>query len=426
METAISYLLQSAAGVATLSIAYRLLLTKQPWFGIRRLILLTIIVFGFAGPFVASAIFSISGTGATGLVAGEYSIRNLTIQLAEITISPNTFPEYNMTLFQILSVVYFTGVIIFSFRFLVQGYRLFRLFKKSEKVKQNGMTFVLLKEGSPAFSFFNFIFLDKDLYSMKENPEHIIRHETVHVRQMHSIDIILVEMLIIVQWFNPFIYLLKRSVVENNEFLADRKMAKQFTDVSDYKLLLLNNALPKETWFQTNNFSYSLIKKRFKMMEKEKSKMRLILSTLGFLVVFALVTVSCSNDKGTEITDLQTKQKSAQAVEKATTPEDTVFTVVEKMPEFPGGMNGLMKFLTDNIKYPEVAKNNNIQGRVFVNFVIEKDGSVSHLKILRGIGGGCDEEAIRVVKMMPRWTPGEQRGEKVRVSYNLPIKFSLE
>jgi TonB family protein len=102
---------------------------------------------------------------------------------------------------------------------------------------------------------------------------------------------------------------------------------------------------------------------------------------------------------------------------------DTIFAVVEKMPEFPGGKKALMNYLKENIHYPEQAKKEGIHGRVFVNFIVEKDGSISGVKILRGIGHGCDEETVRVVRAMPKWVPGEQRGQKVRVSFNLPIKF---
>ena len=106
--------------------------------------------------------------------------------------------------------------------------------------------------------------------------------------------------------------------------------------------------------------------------------------------------------------------------------DDAVFVVVEKSPEFPGGDDSLYAFIGRNIKYPEAAKKNKIEGRVFVTFVIEKDGQVSDAKILRDIGGGCGEEAIRVVNIMPKWKPGTQRGNPVRVQFNLPIMFQLE
>lgn len=106
--------------------------------------------------------------------------------------------------------------------------------------------------------------------------------------------------------------------------------------------------------------------------------------------------------------------------------EQQIFMVVESMPEFPGGDANLYKYLAENIKYPQMAKESGIQGRVFVTFVVERDGSVTDVRVLRGIGGGCDEEAIRVVKGMPKWTPGKQRGKSVRVQYNLPVKFTLQ
>ena len=106
--------------------------------------------------------------------------------------------------------------------------------------------------------------------------------------------------------------------------------------------------------------------------------------------------------------------------------EAEIFTVVEEMPEFPGGMAKLAEYLAKNIKYPQLARESGIQGRVFINFVVENDGSVTNVKVMRSLGGGCDEEAMRVVKSMPKWKPGKQRGKPVRVSYNLPVNFKLQ
>lgn len=106
--------------------------------------------------------------------------------------------------------------------------------------------------------------------------------------------------------------------------------------------------------------------------------------------------------------------------------ETQIFTVVENDPEFPGGMEALYKYLAQNIKYPQLARDNNITGKVYVTFVVERDGSIANPKVLRDIGGGCGAEAIRVVKAMPKWTPGKQRGKAVRVQFNLPVNFSLK
>jgi TonB family protein len=110
----------------------------------------------------------------------------------------------------------------------------------------------------------------------------------------------------------------------------------------------------------------------------------------------------------------------------ATSKEDTVYQIVEQMPQYTGGEEAMMKYVAENIKYPQAAKDKNISGRVFVGFVIEKDGSVSNVKVVRGIGGGCDEEAARVIKEMPKWKPGMQKGKPVRVNYMMPIFFKLD
>lgn len=105
--------------------------------------------------------------------------------------------------------------------------------------------------------------------------------------------------------------------------------------------------------------------------------------------------------------------------------ETDIFTIIEEMPDFPGGTQKLSEYLAKNIKYPQLAKECGIQGRVFVNFVVEPDGSVSNVNVMRSLGGGCDEEAMRVVKSMPKWKPGKHRGKPVRVSYILPVNFRL-
>jgi TonB family protein len=104
---------------------------------------------------------------------------------------------------------------------------------------------------------------------------------------------------------------------------------------------------------------------------------------------------------------------------------DSIYQIVEEMPQFPGGEKAMMEYVAKNVKYPQEAKDKEIQGRVFVGFIVEKDGSVNEVKVLRSIGGGCDEEAVRVVKAMPKWKPGKQKGEPVRVSYMMPINFKL-
>ena len=130
-----------------------------------------------------------------------------------------------------------------------------------------------------------------------------------------------------------------------------------------------------------------------------------------------------ADDNANKAQEEFTRVEVEEEVEEA---EEEIFLVVEEDAEFPGGLEALSKYLSENIKYPQLAKENNIEGRVFVSFVVEKDGRVGNIKILRDIGGGCGAEAVRVVKSMPRWKPGKQRGKPVRSQFNLPVNFSLK
>lgn len=134
------------------------------------------------------------------------------------------------------------------------------------------------------------------------------------------------------------------------------------------------------------------------------------------------IQIDVEADQETEMEEYVPVEVEEEVVEE----EAPIFIVVESMPEFPGGIEKLYAYLQANMKYPQMARESGIQGTVYVTFVVEKDGSVTDIKVLRGIGGGCDEEAIRVVRSMPKWNPGKQRGKPVRVQYNLPVRFILQ
>ena len=131
--------------------------------------------------------------------------------------------------------------------------------------------------------------------------------------------------------------------------------------------------------------------------------------------------IDAEMDEDAEIEDAPVVQEEEEDVQ-----EEEIFMFVEETAEFPGGDAARIKYLRDHIKYPEMAKESNIQGTVYLKFVVEKDGSITHIQVLRGIGGGCDEEAVRVIKNMPKWKPAKQRGRPVRLWFSMPIKFTLQ
>lgn len=150
--------------------------------------------------------------------------------------------------------------------------------------------------------------------------------------------------------------------------------------------------------------------------------MRYLLLLAAGVIIMGVSLNSCAVKETPEA-----EVEEAVVVEEKAAPEDgVIFTIVEENPQFPGGDEGRMKFFKDNMKYPEEAKKQGIQGVIFVTFVIETDGRVTDARILRGLGYGLEEEALRVVNMMPNWIPGKQRGENVRVQFNMPIRFTLE
>lgn len=160
------------------------------------------------------------------------------------------------------------------------------------------------------------------------------------------------------------------------------------------------------------------------MMSKSKTHNFALLKMAFILPLAMVLALIFSTSLSDQIIAQDGMQNDPKTIPQKQDPD--VYTVVEKMPEYPGGEEARIKFLVTNIKYPPKARKEGIKGTVFVTFIIEKDGKITNVKALKGIGGGCDEEAVRVISMMPNWKPGMQRGEAVRVQFNMPIKFHLD
>jgi TonB family protein len=277
----------------------------------------------------------------------------------------------------------------------------------------------------------------------------ILEHEQVHIRQRHTLDMILLELAMMVQWFNPLIWLTGREMKTIHEYLADEGVLQNGISRPIYQQMILDETMGIRVNNLTNNFNVSLLKKRIAMMTKSKSKAWakskvLIVLPAVLVLLFLLTARSYSNAEALKVAGnqvfaplhltsapdpvIQDKPKKESQIKfvAPVVPEKEVYTVVEKQPSYPGGQDGYRKFLIENIRYPEDALKKGVTGTVYVTFVVEKDGAVTNVKILRGIGSGCDEEAARVVKMMPNWNPGENKGKPVAVQYNLPIKFNLD
>lgn len=313
------------------------------------------------------------------------------------------------------TAIYLVGVALTLVALIVSTLRTFMQIWRLSTQNTGRMRTLLLDDDTAPYSFFRHIIIGTRGMS-DEELQCVLAHEQEHVRQGHSFDVLLVRLLCCAAWFNPFAWLVQRELRAVHEYQADAAVQQGVV----YLRLLYKQATGLGYGHITNKFNSINIKKRIVMMNKQKTRFGAWKALAVLPVAALLMMVGCkpASTQEPETAELQQQEAVATA--------DSVYSVVEQEPEFPGGMEAMYKYLAENIKYPEQAKADGVQGRVFVRFVIEADGSVNNAQVLRGIGGGCDEEALRVVEAMPMWKPGTQDGKPVRVQYNLPITFKLQ
>lgn len=423
------YLLQVNVGLILFYALYKLVCTRDTFFRSRRFILIVSLVLPFILPFIDVREWLESRDRMIMLTHFDYSA-----VLPEIVVGSEVAETGNrvFVLSEWIGYLYLAGVVALLVRLAVQAFSLYRLIVRMPEKEINGVCVKCLNDPSGPFSFFGWIFMNPAAVKEDEISE-ILTHEMAHVKQHHSVDVLLAEMVSICCWMNPFAWLLKREVRLNLEFLADRKVMEAGFATKSYQYHLLGLAY-NHKYGLSNNFNFSHLKQRIIMMNKKKSNATgHIKYALFVLPAFALLVagnISCSQDasqtedaKEEVVAPVSPEAKEAPA---DSTAKEEVFMVAEQMPEFPGGMKELLKFLQDNLKYPENAMKNNVQGRVIVQFVVEKDGTLTEFKVARSVDPDLDAEALRVLQTMPKWKPGMQRGKIVRVKFTVPVSFKLQ
>ncbi|MDA3943162.1 MAG: M56 family metallopeptidase [Bacteroidetes bacterium] len=419
MEALLNWNLRAALYLLIFAVAYLLFLRRNVSAGFNRFYLLLATILAVVLPFVSFSLFT---------------VRNETVQMAfqlpQIIVGSVAQYDEGITQeqgFGVKAASVFAWIsLFFLMLFAVRLVYIFWMIRSNQREKYNEMVLVQLNTDRAPFSFFYWLFVS-DKLQQDERFDAVLAHEKAHANRWHSLDVLVFEILQSVFWYHPAWYYLRHEIKSMHEFEAD-KLALLHISKPNYQKTLLELTAMGGMVLLTNPFNVSLIKKRLLMMNRINGKQPArnwlkILLLLPFLV--AVIAIQSCNFATDNIEEVKLEEDKTPAFKQEQTPGEEVFTQVEVMPEYPGGPTVMMNFLADNINYPEQARRDSIQGRVFVNFVIEKDGTVSNVTILRGIGGGCDEEAKRVVKLMPKWTPGYQRGQAVRVSFNLPIKFML-
>ena len=456
------YLIKINVALMLLYGFYRLTVSRDTFFGLRRLTLWLIYAVALMVP-------------ALNL---EYWVRDTPTMASMANVYADTFYPVvvvkaqapSITWMDMLLGIYWAGVAVLSLRLVWQLFSIIRLAVISRKQEVEGITVHLLRgEGSP-FSFFRWVFMYPSTLEGRQLHE-VMVHECTHVSGLHSLDTLFSELFSIACWFNPFAWLMKQEVRMNLEYLADESVLSDGNARKSYQYHLLGLAYrqPNESTKIANNFNLLPLKKRIKMMNKRrtseigKAKYLLFAPLAGALLMVSNIE-SVAREIGGQVTEVaEVQQKAEQALNAdvavanpmakaeeakaaelakseaelkaeakasdATAPADTtknvVYDITETLPQFPGGQGVMMKYLAANIKYPASAVKAKKQGRVIVAFVIQKDGSVTNARIVKSVDPELDAEALRIVKAMPNWTPGTQDGKPVNVNYTIPVVFSL-
>ena len=477
MSSVVNFILESGVSISLLAIIYVFFLRKETFFKLNRAFLLASVLFSVILPFLKFRIFA-----PKSVMLAEITVTPYQNMIESVTIYSHGFAgsiEQAVLSANSLIFAYLIGVVFFLGRFLFRVIQLSLLIRKNNVQKLEGFKLIVLEKDVSPFSFLDYIFVGRSIKN-SEGYDRMITHELEHIKQGHTFDVIILELLTVFQWFNPFMWMLRRAIRENHEFLADQAVLVSGVNRGYYKKLLLNQFAGGQL-VMANNFNYSLIKNRIKMMSKIKSsKLAITKITFGILVAVVLVIAfACEQKESVEMEDVTTEQtivlsigekqititgEDAMAtvkellknrgvsikvsmednitymnileIEKVVsskvvypkTLEDgsEVFFIVEDMPEFPDGELALRKYIANAVDYPVVAQENGIQGKVYVTFVVAKDGSIANCKIARGVAPSLNEEALRVVNSLPKWKPGKQRGKAVNVSYTVPINFVLQ
>ena len=458
------YDLKVALLIAVFYMFYRLMLARETFHRVNRIVLLATAVASFVLP------LCVITTHQTVVMP----MPTIDVELGAAVIEEETpsVPFWQTA----LPVIYMIGMVVTLANTLWSIFRITRLIKHSEQHPQEDGTMICVTGNAALapFSWMHYIVMNRSDYETRDAA--ILTHERGHIRLHHSWDLILVDLLTAFQWFNPAMWMLRGDLRAIHEYEADGAVLSQGINARQYQYLLITKAGGIGGYSLANGITHSALKNRITMMTNKTSKSSHLLKLLALLPIVGvtlalnaetvtdyvynndepqkqvpvkkgrqnaaiknngktILQVVEAQDQKTEAEAPKTEQKEqkgevvvvgyATPNERAEAPRD-VFDVVEKMPEFPGGPQELFGFLAKTIKYPAEAEKAGTQGRVIATFVVRKDGSISDAHVVKSVDPLLDAEALRVINAMPAWTPGSQSGKPVNVKYTIPITFRLD
>ena len=439
------YILKSSVCLVLFYLFFRLLLSKETFHRFNRMALLGVLFFSLLIPCI-----EVTTRHQVEVQQAMLSIEQLLL-MAELEATPveaGAVQETVASWIQIVLLVYLAGILFLACRSIYSLISLFRLIHsgKQEKLEKGVMLVVHHHEIAP-FSWMKYIVISqKDL---EENGREILIHEMAHIHHRHSIDLLLADICIFFQWFNPGAWLLKQELQNIHEYEADETVINEGVNAKEYQLLLIKKAVGTRLYSMANSFNHSKLKKRITMMLKEKSNPWARLKYLYVLPLAAIAVTAFARPEISEkmeeisavkVNDLaeivqekvlqdtvkvsKDEKKDALVVTGVKSKEEeeiVIFEVVEQMPEYPGGMSALQKYLSEKIAGSPIK--GKVGGRVMVGFTVAETGKIKDVRVLQSDKASLNQEAERIVSEMPDWIPGKQRGRPVPVKYTVPIRF---
>ena len=446
------YILKSSVCLAAFYLFYRLLLSRETFHRFNRVALLSILLLSCLLPLVEVTVEKQTEVHQTMMTLEQW------LMLADMMNTAEAMDlqaeEVTVTWIQVALLVYLAGILFFALR---NGYSLLKLGgllksgRKENLSKYTGdgekVTLIVHEHDIAPFSWMKYIVISKK--DLDENGREILIHELAHIQNRHSWDLLVADICIFFQWFNPASWLLKQELQNIHEYEADETVIEKGVDAKQYQLLLIKKAVGTRLYSMANSFNHSKLKKRITMMLKEKSNPWARLKYLYVLPLAAIAVTAFArpeiSEKMEEISAVKVNDLAEIVQEKVL--QDTVkvskdekkddlvvsgvkskeeeeiviFEVVEQMPEYPGGMSALQKYLSEKIAgSPMKGK---AGGRVMVGFTVAETGKIKDVRVLQSDEASLNQEAERIVSEMPDWIPGKQRGRPVPVKYTVPIRF---
>ena len=440
------YILKSSVCLILFYLFFRLLLSKETFHRFNRMALLGVLFFSLLIPCI-----EVTTRHQVEVQQAVLSIEQLLL-MAELEATPANVGAVQETptisWVQIVLLVYLAGILFLVCRNIYSLICLFRLVHSGKHEKlEKGVTLVVHNQEIAPFSWMKYIVISRK--DLEENGREILIHEMAHIHHRHSVDLLVADICIFFQWFNPGAWLLKQELQNIHEYEADETVINEGVNAKEYQLLLIKKAVGTRLYSMANSFNHSKLKKRITMMLKEKSNPWARLKYLYVLPLAAIAVTAFARPEISEkmeeisavkVNDLaeivqekvlqdtvkvsKDEKKDALVVTGVKSKEEeeiVIFEVVEQMPEYPGGMSALQKYLSEKIAgSPMKGK---AGGRVMVGFTVAETGKIKDVRVLQSDEASLNQEAERIVSEMPDWIPGKQRGRPVPVKYTVPIRF---